>query len=276
MPELPEVETVVIGLRQTKGILQQKITNLIIRQPKLRITIPDNTADLVIGNVIYNIYRRAKYAIIELDNAHSIIIHLGMSGRLSSYSGKREQYNKHDHVSLIMDSGVELTLNDPRRFGLVTVLPNQNLAQSGLFINLGPEPLEAAFDTDYLHSKLLNKKSPIKTTIMDNSVVVGVGNIYASESLFRAGISPIRPANSLTYNELELLIAAIKETLIDAIKAGGSTLRDYRMLDGSTGYFQHTFRIYDKAGESCIKCKQSISKIVQQGRATYWCTGCQT
>lgn len=275
MPELPEVETVCRGL--SKAMTGQRIEAITVNRKDLRIPFPARLKE-VAGARVKAIERRAKYILIRLDNGKTMIVHLGMSGRMV-VQGKDHAYEpeKHDHLLMKMQSGVKVVFNDPRRFGLVDLAETDTLAQHRLFQHLGPEPLDKEFNAEYLAARLKEKKVAIKLAIMDQQLVVGVGNIYASEALFRAAIDPTRAARSLKQAEIPKLVEAIKRVLQDAIKAGGSSLRDYVQADGELGYFQHHWAVYDKAGKKCpgctcdIKKTGGIEKITQGQRSTFYC-----
>jgi formamidopyrimidine-DNA glycosylase len=272
MPELPEVETVKNGLLPIlKG---QKITGAIVRRPNLRLPMPQNLGEATVNSTINDISRRAKYLIFELDNDKVILFHLGMSGKLVWHSQPPESYGKHDHAVINFSHG-SLILTDPRRFGLLLLMDKSELNESILIKNLGIEPLEKDFNSQYIINGLKKRSQNIKIAIMDGHFVVGVGNIYASESLFRAKILPSRPANTLKQHEAEKLADSIKNVLNDAIRSGGSTLRDYVRSDGNSGYFQHSFKVYGREGQACISCGNKIKRAVMGQRATYWCQDCQ-
>ena len=271
MPELPEVENVVLGLK-TK-LKNQLITKIVVRREGLRQPFP--VLDKTVGAKISEVSRRAKYILMQLDDDTTLIWHLGMSGRLNIFD-KKKNYKplKHDH--LLMETPLyRVVLNDPRRFGLVDLVKTRNLNNYKFLRDLGIEPLDKGFTTVYLHKQLAHKKMPIKQALMDQKVVVGIGNIYASEALFKAKISPLKAANSLTLVQLELLIAEITKVLREAIKLGGSSLRDYVKADGKKGDFQKYHLVYGKAGEDCPVCSRKIQRIVQGGRATFYCAKCQ-
>lgn len=268
MPELPEVETVRRGITSLCG---KTITNVIIRNAKLRYPVSDDFNSLILNKTILNIERRAKYLILNLTEGQ-IIVHLGMSGSLTLINGSENTVLKHDHIDIIFGDTV-LRYNDPRRFGCV--MYSENHESHRLIKDLGPEPLTDSFNTEYLVSKLKNKKSSIKQVIMDNYIVVGVGNIYASEALFMAKISPIRIANSLNLNEIKLLVNSIKQILANAIELGGSSLRDYKHADGSLGYFQSTHKVYDKLGKPCSICHDLILEKRLGQRNSFYCPTCQ-
>lgn len=273
MPELPEVETVCRGL--AKAISRKKIKNVTVRRRKLRIPVPKDFENRLTGRKILEIRRRAKYIIMDLNGGISVLWHLGMSGSMT-IAKKTATPEKHDHV--IFQAGKQtVTFNDPRRFGLVTVDRTTDLPHNRLFKHLGPEPLEKKFNGKYLYQKCASKKLAVKLAIMDQKLVVGVGNIYASEALYKAGIDPCRRSCDLTPPEISRLVTAIKSVLKKAIAAGGSSLRDYVQTDGALGYFQHQWAVYDKKGKACPGCDCAIAKtggiakIVQGGRATFYC-----
>lgn len=275
MPELPEVETTMRGI--APHIKNRTIIKVEQRRKDLRFPFPKNFVSRLEGATIASLSRRAKYILVHLDSGETLVIHLGMSGSLVF----RERTRKHDHVVFTFDDGLRLVFNDPRRFGLMDLVKDTKTHK--LFLHLGAEPLEKAFNSVTLEDSLRNKKTPIKTAIMDQTVVVGVGNIYASESLFLAKISPLRPANSLKKNEYQALVDAIKLILKAAIKSGGSTLRDFVRSSGDAGYFQHQFNVYGRENKPCLCAAKHgiltitplVKKIVQQGRATYYCSTCQ-
>lgn len=273
MPELPEVETVCRGL--APALTGHKITSVTVNRRKLRIPVPRDFEKTLTGSRIVKIRRRAKYIIMELDNGTSALWHLGMSGSMI-ISATMPVPAKHDHV-IFQAGGKTITFNDPRRFGLVTADQTKNLADNKLLRHLGPEPLESGFNAKYLHEKLSTKKIAVKLAIMDQRLVVGVGNIYASEALFAARIDPRRSALTITREEAATLARAIKAVLKRAIAAGGSSLRDYVQADGELGYFQHAWAVYNKKGKACPGCRCTlaktggIAKIIQGGRATFYC-----
>lgn len=271
MPELPEVETVVTGLRSE--VLGNSFHKIQIFRTDLRQQIPSNIADLILNHEIIDVRRKAKYILIHLANAQVLIMHLGMSGKI--VIGKNEKPKKHDHIIFTLSSNQQITFNDPRRFGLVITCSTAGIDKLKLFANLGPEPLSSDFTTDYLSKTLKSRSSPIKTTIMNNEVVVGVGNIYACEALFKAKISPLRPANFLTISEIENLVAIIKEVLALAIQAGGSSLKDYVNINGDLGYFQNQLQVYGRANLDCHICNSKILQIKQGGRSSFYCGNCQ-
>ena len=268
MPELPEVETIKRGLSSLVG---QKIGDVKIHHFGLRYKIDSNLAKTISNQTITQIYRRAKYLIFKLTNGY-LIIHLGMSGSLTLRQNPAPDKKKHDHVEFIFAKQT-LTYNDPRRFGaiLYTDSPDTHV----LIAKLGVEPLESEFNTEYLMQSLHGKKATIKQLIMNNHIIVGVGNIYACEALFLAHILPTRIANSITAQEAEKLVAAIKEVLALAIKMGGSSLRDYKQADNTMGYFQTAHNVYGKANKPCPICNGNISQKRLGQRNSFFCLHCQ-
>jgi formamidopyrimidine-DNA glycosylase len=273
MPELPEVETVCAGLRST--ILHKKITNAENFRPNLRIPFPSNFSQHLKGKTVNSVKRRAKYIIITLDDDSVIIAHLGMSGKMIVYNNLQNERKKHDHAVFQFENGMEMVFNDTRRFGLITFSDIANLNKHELIANLGLEPLEEIFNGESLYKILQKKSTPIKNTIMDASTVVGVGNIYACEALFRSQIHPAKKSNLLTQKQCNLLADNIKTILLAAIEAGGSTLRDYVQSSGDEGYFQHNFKVYGRVSENCYVCSNEIKRIKQSGRSTFYCENCQ-
>jgi len=266
MPELPEVETVRTGL--ARSWIGKRIDGVELRREGLRFPFPDELEERLTGRKIAQIRRRAKYLLIDLDNDDILLSHLGMSGKWILDASDCE--GKHDHVVLHLDDGSMSVYNDPRRFGVLDIFSGDS---HKLLDHLGPEPLEEWGGQD-LYAKLQKRKSAIKICILDQKVVVGVGNIYACEALNRSGISPTRISNKVTKKECESLVNEIKIILAEAIQAGGSTLRDFAGVDGTLGYFPHQFKVYDKEGEDC-DCGGIIERLVQGGRSTFWCSSCQ-
>ncbi|HOO52209.1 MAG TPA: bifunctional DNA-formamidopyrimidine glycosylase/DNA-(apurinic or apyrimidinic site) lyase [Alphaproteobacteria bacterium] len=277
MPELPEVETVLSGLKQF--MTDQKILEAKIFTKKIRNLVPKNMAKTLENKGVVGLYRRAKYIVIDLENNHSMILHLGMSGVMKTYlkDGKKFEKDRHDHLWLKMEDGNEIVFRDPRRFGVLDLLPTGEVSSSKYFSHLGLEPLSNEFSVKKLRAILSSRKVAIKQAIMDQKIVVGVGNIYASEALFKSGIDPRRAAYSLSLEEATLLVRNIKSILRLAIKNGGSTLRDYRNIGGERGYFQMHFSVYDREGRPCPDCTCNIEKtggvkrIVQGNRSTFYC-----
>ena len=269
MPELPEVETTRLGLLSLEG---QTIAAVAIRNPSLRWPVPAALARMLPGQRLHALTRRAKYLLARCDGG-TLLLHLGMSGRLCLLP-QDEAPGKHDHFDLRFADGRVLRLRDPRRFGAV-LWAEQDPARHPLLNSLGPEPLEDAFDGDWLHRNLRTRSAPIKNAIMDSRIVVGVGNIYASESLFRARIDPRKPANRLSKTECMRLACEIKATLHDALRAGGSSLRDFFGADGNPGYFQQSYFVYGRSGAPCRVCGGAITCLRLGQRSTFYCANCQ-
>jgi len=270
MPELPEVETTRIGI--APHVLGEKIRNVIIRNGKLRWPVPEQLGKALTGNTIRKLTRRAKYLLFQTESG-CMILHLGMSGSLRILTGDTAA-EKHDHVDFVFESGSCLRFRDPRRFGCI-LWTTKDPGQHVLLSNLGPEPLGDELDGDYLFRKSRKRTQSIKTFIMDSRIVAGVGNIYANEALYAAGIHPKRKAGRLTKERYEKLSTSIKDILKQALAKGGTTLRDFVNGQGEPGYFRHELQVYDRAGEPCIKCKLPI-KIQRLGqRSTFYCSHCQ-
>lgn len=270
MPELPEVETTCKGI--AKHLMNKSVAEVIIRQPKLRWPIPANIKKLLPNEKILSIERRAKYILIGFKTG-TLILHLGMSGSLRIVKAK-QAYDKHDHFDLVLKNGSCLRLHDPRRFGSV-LWTQQPAAEHKLLCKLGPEPLTEAFTAKYLYTQSRKRKVNIKQFIMNSHIVVGVGNIYASESLFLAAIHPRKAAGTVSLVRYEKLVYSIKEVLTAAIKQGGTTLKDFTQSDGKPGYFQQQLNVYGRKAEPCPNCDKPISHCSLGQRATYYCTECQ-
>jgi len=268
LPELPEVEVTRRGI--APHVTGRAISAVVVRDPRLRWRVPESVS-LLAGRKVLRVSRRGKYLLLDLDGGH-LIVHLGMSGSLRLVAPETLP-QKHDHVDLAFGARV-LRLRDPRRFGalLWTEAPTQ---EHPLLRHLGIEPLSGAFRAQRLHAMVRGSRAPIKQFLMDGRKIVGVGNIYASEALFRAGIRPQTAAGRLSFARCGRLVDAIKQTLRAAIRAGGSSLRDFVGGDGEPGYFQKHYSVYDRAGEPCGRCSTPIRRIVQGQRATYYCAGCQ-
>lgn len=270
MPELPEVETTRRGI--APALEGRRIIAAIVREPRLRWRIPRELPGLLAGRRIHAVRRRAKYILVDLDRG-SLILHLGMSGNLRVLPADTPVLI-HDHVDLQLDSGLALRFNDPRRFGCLLHVMDDPLMHK-LLQGLAPEPLDDSFDGEYLLCAFRGRKMAIKHLVMNNKLVVGVGNIYASESLFRARIDPRTPAGKLKLEQLNKLAKAIKQVLRMAIKAGGTTLRDYVGANGDPGYFKQKLYVYERAGEACRVCRGPIKQFNQGQRSTYFCPRCQ-
>jgi formamidopyrimidine-DNA glycosylase len=271
MPELPEVETTRRGIEPY--LLGQTIREVIIRRGDLRLPVPV-TIDSIETLDILRVERRAKYLIIHLTKNQYLLIHLGMSGSLR-ITNPADEFRKHDHIAITLASGKQLRFHDPRRFGIFTHLLNKNPYDHVLLKKLGPEPFCHSFHSEYLFHALRKKSISIKVAIMDNLIVVGVGNIYASESLFDARISPELPANQVSQKSLIRLVESIQKILQRSIDQGGTTLRDFLHQDGSPGYFRQQLFVYGRAGESCRICKKEIVQMTQGQRSTFYCPSCQ-
>jgi len=269
MPELPEVETTRRGI--TPYVEGQRVELIIIRQPKLRWQVPDSLHQLE-GQTINGVTRRAKYLLLHATNG-CVILHLGMSGSLRVID-KNLKAEKHDHVDIILATGKALRLHDPRRFGAVLWTQNDPLHHK-LLVKLGPEPLSDAFHAQLLYKTSRKRRVSVKQFIMNAHIVVGVGNIYASEALFMARISPQVVVGKISLVRYEALVNAIKTVLIAAIKQGGTTLRDFVQAEGKPGYFQQQLSVYGRAGEQCIVCGVFIKKITQGQRSSFYCPQCQ-
>ncbi|WP_018149826.1 bifunctional DNA-formamidopyrimidine glycosylase/DNA-(apurinic or apyrimidinic site) lyase [Leeia oryzae] len=275
MPELPEVETTKRGI--LPHIQGRQVTRVIVRQARLRWPVPELLADYMVGRVLKAVERRAKYLLFDL-GAGWLMCHLGMSGSLRVLSEPMPE-KKHDHIDIEFDGGadaggVTLRYHDPRRFGCMLWIPD-DWREHALLKGLGPEPLSDSFTAQALQSALKGRKQPVKQVIMDQQVVVGVGNIYASESLFHAGIHPLTPAGQLDFSACERLVSCIKATLESALQSGGSTLRDYLNSNGETGYFQLQLYVYDQAGKPCRVCGTPVSTLKIGQRSSFFCENCQ-
>ena len=282
MPELPEVETVRRGLAPVME--GQKIARTEVNRPNLRWPFPENMAARLSGVRISQLRRRSKYILADLDSGESLLIHLGMSGRMLISGAKLGQFSqdhpaaeKHDHVVFHMESGARITFNDPRRFGAMDLLETKSADAHKLLSVIGPEPLGNAFDENYLVAALEGKGSPIKSALLDQRIVAGLGNIYVCETLYRAGISPLRKAGQISKPRVRSLVPIIRQVLNEAIDAGGSSLKDFRQADGDLGYFQHSFDVYGREGETCrsADCSAYIKRTVQSGRSSFYCPQCQ-
>jgi formamidopyrimidine-DNA glycosylase len=267
MPELPEVETTVRGLAHVlKG---RRIMRVEARRADLRRSFPKDLGQRLTGATVTGLGRRAKYGLIDTDRGDTMVFHLGMSG---SWRIDHAKLEKHDHLLLETDEGKRLALNDPRRFGSVDLIRTDELHEWPAFKALGPEPLD--LDARELRRKLAGRSAAIKLLLLDQRIVAGLGNIYACEALYRAGIHPMRAGGSVSLERLKRLIAAIHHVLAEAIAAGGSTLRDFARPDGELGYFSKSFSVYDREGQPCA-CGGTVKRIVQGGRSTFYCPKCQ-
>ena len=282
MPELPEVETVRRGLAPTlEGHRLVRVQQL---RPDLRFPFPDGFVQRLTGATITRLDRRAKYLLGHLDRGDSLVMHLGMTGRFEidglvpgEFDRAVDPDPKHAHVIFETDAGGMVTYYDPRRFGFMGLVPTAELDSHPWFAGMGPEPLGPGFTADTLIKAFAGRKQGPKTLLLDQRVVAGLGNIYVSEALHRAHISPLKPAGAIAKKRIPPLVAAIKDVLAEAVEVGGSTLRDFAAADGALGYFQHRFRVYDREGEPCPTpgCGGTISRVVQSGRSTFYCPKCQ-
>jgi formamidopyrimidine-DNA glycosylase len=278
MPELPEVETVMRGLQaRLEG---RRIVHAAVNRPDLRWPFPPGLAARLTGAQVLSFRRRAKYILMRLSGGDSVLIHLGMSGRMNLTLGRPNSVTPHEHLSLEVDDGWRVGFVDPRRFGSVDLVPTAAEDQHRLLADMGPEPLDDAFSVAMLDEALRGKKTPIKAALLDQRIVCGLGNIYVCEALFRARISPRRLADSVVGVRAARLVPEIKATLREAIAAGGSSLRDYVQPDGELGYFQHAWKVYGREGEKCPDCPgtptcDGIQRITQSGRSTFFCARLQ-
>lgn len=289
MPELPEVETVRRGL--APSLEGRRIRLVTQRRPNLRYMLPERFAERLSGRLVLRLVRRAKYILAYLEGDEVLLIHLGMSGRflihqgtaipkrpgLFHYEAEDAGEGKHDHIVFDMEDGTRIVYSDHRRFGFMDLIDEEALETNAHLARLGPEPLGNAFSAETLLARLKGRKTPIKSALLDQNTVAGLGNIYVCEALFRAGISPKRAAVNVGAARAERLTRAIRDVLTEAIEAGGSTLRDYAQADGELGYFQHSFSVYDREGEVCSKpgCGATVKRIAQAGRSTFFCPRCQ-
>ena len=274
MPELPEVQTVVNGIKSK--INKHKILRFKKYISKLRYPIQKNLSSKIEGSTVTTVFRRAKYIIINLSNNRSLVIHLGMSGRVIIVKNNKKKF-KHTHFSILFDKNLVFQFIDPRRFGYIFVTETASLERHRFFVNLGVEPLIRQFNDRYLLNVTKNKKSPIKNIIMNQKYIVGVGNIYASEALFMSGIHPFRLGKDITKRDCEKLVRAIKSVLKKSIKLGGSSINDHTMVSGKMGYFQNKLYVYGKEGSKCTKrsCQSPIIRIVIAQRSSFYCSECQ-
>jgi formamidopyrimidine-DNA glycosylase len=274
MPELPEVETVMRGLRaRLEG---RRIARAAAHRADLRWPLPEGLARRLTGARVLGFRRRGKYILMRLDGGDSVLLHLGMSGRMLIEKAGRNEVTPHEHLVMETDDGWRVSFVDPRRFGSVDLVPTAQEDAHRLLQELGPEPLDDAFTPAVLSAALTGKRTSIKAALQDQKVVAGLGNIYVSEALFRAAISPQRSAHTIPGTRAARLVAAIKDTLREAIAAGGSSLRDYVQPDGELGYYQHSWKVYGREGEPCERCPgkpacPGIRRIVQAGRSTFYC-----
>ncbi len=282
MPELPEVETVRRGL--LPAMEGHVIEQAEVRRDGLRWKFPENMAGRLTGARVNALRRRSKYILADLDTEETLIIHLGMSGRMQvsgvkigDFFHEHQAEQKHDHVVLHMSGGGRVTFNDARRFGAMDLAATDHVQEHKMLAGLGPEPLGNDFHETLLKEKFKGRKTPVKSALLDQKIVAGLGNIYVCEVLNRVGIAPTRPVGKIDAAEISALVPAVREVLSEAIEAGGSSLKDYRQADGELGYFQHSFKVYGREGEACQTsgCDGEISRIMQSGRSSFFCTQCQ-
>jgi formamidopyrimidine-DNA glycosylase len=286
MPELPEVETVRAGLAPV--LEGRRIGRVELRRPDLRFPLPEGFGPRLTGARVLVLRRRAKYLLADLDTGETLISHLGMSGRwmVSAPGGTAQPGDfyfegpalpAHDHVVLDIEDGPRLTYNDPRRFGFMDLCGTALLEETAHFKGMGPEPLDNGFNAAHLAAAFAGKSQSVKATLLDQRMVAGLGNIYVCEALWRAGIHPKRAAGRIAPGRLEALAGAIRAVLEEAIRAGGSTLRDFAAIDGAAGGFQQSFAVYDQEGAACrtAGCRGAVRRAVQAGRSTFYCSGCQ-
>ena len=282
MPELPEVETVRRGLAPVME--GQVIARAQVNRPDLRWPFPPDMAARLTGRRVMALRRRSKYILADLDSGETLLIHLGMSGRmlvsgdpLGLFVHDHPMAEKHDHVVLHIANGARITFNDPRRFGAMDLLETATADQHKLLSVIGPEPLGNDFNEPYLVAALKGRNTPVKSALLDQRIVAGLGNIYVCEALFRARISPQRRAGQIAATRVAAMVPIIRQVLAEAIEAGGSSLRDFRQADGELGYFQHSFDAYGREGEPCRApgCNSTIARIVQGGRSSFYCPKCQ-
>ena len=270
MPELPEVETTVRGLEHVlKG---RRLSRVEARRADLRRAFPHDLGQRLTGARVTALGRRAKYGLIHTDRGDTMVFHLGMSG---AWRVDPDDLGKHDHLLLETEEGRRLHLRDPRRFGSVDLMPTDELGRWPPFEALGPEPLDGSIDGQWLRRKFAGRTAAVKLLLLDQRVVAGLGNIYVCEALFRARIDPRKPAGKVSRKKLDALAEAIPAVLEEAIRAGGSTLKDFAAPDGELGYFSKSFDVYDREGETCRGCTGKVRRIVQGGRSTFFCPSCQ-
>lgn len=282
MPELPEVETVRRGLEPV--MTDTVIESAQVNRPDLRWPLPVNMSERLTGQRVLGLRRRSKYILCDLEGGETLLIHLGMSGRMlisgaqvGAFAHPHPAPEKHDHVVLNMVGGARITFNDARRFGAMDLAQTSEVDSHKWLAGLGPEPLGNAFSEDHLVARLKGRKMPIKSALLDQKIVAGLGNIYVCETLYRAGIHPARQAGAISERRVRSMVPIIRQVLEEAIAAGGSSLRDFRQADGELGYFQHNFDVYGREGMTCKtqECQAEVRRIVQSGRSSFYCPTCQ-
>jgi formamidopyrimidine-DNA glycosylase len=282
MPELPEVETVRRGL---SPVMEGAVIYLAeVNRPDLRWPLPELMAERLTGRRVTALRRRSKYLLADLDSGETLLVHLGMSGRMlvsgvqvGAFYHDHPAPQKHDHVVLHIQGGARVTFNDARRFGAMDLVATDRADDHKLLADLGPEPFANDFNGPYLAERLKGRRTPVKSALLDQRIVAGLGNIYVAETLFRAGVSPYRLAGDLAEPAIHALVPIIRDVLSEAIEAGGSSLRDFRQANGELGYFSKHFQVYDREGEPCETpgCKGIVTRTVQSGRSSFWCPACQ-
>jgi formamidopyrimidine-DNA glycosylase len=282
MPELPEVETVRLGLAPVME--GRRLARVDQNRPDLRWPLPDRFAERLTGRTVLRLRRRSKYLLIDMDGAETLIAHLGMSGRMLVEDGVVGDFvhaagrlPQHDHVVFHVENGPRIAFNDARRFGALDLWPTDALQTHRLLAGLGPEPLGNGFSAAWLAARFAGRRAPVKAALLDQRIVAGLGNIYVCEALHAAGIAPARAVGSLSEIRIAGLAQAVRDTLVAAIAAGGSSLKDFRHADGALGYFQHGFQTYGRAGQPCLKpgCCGTVARLAQAGRSSFWCPSCQ-
>jgi len=278
MPELPEVETVRRGIAPV--LEGQRLIMAKAMRADLRVPIPKNFSKALENKRVDRVDRRSKYLLIYMEDGLVLILHLGMSGRITLYNRQQQTpppIGKHDHLVFETENGILMVFNDPRRFGMAVFGDAATINQHPLLKNMGPEPISNAFHPQYLEEAFKNRTGSIKNILLNQKIIAGLGNIYVCEALFRSGIHPTRAANSLSKKDIEALVPNIVSVIRQAIEAGGSTLKDYAQVDGDLGYFQHSFQVYGRENESCFhkECKDTVARIVQSSRSTFYCPTCQ-
>ena len=282
MPELPEVETVRRGL--APAMEGTRIARADVNRPDLRWPFPPRMAERLTGQTVLRLRRRSKYILADLSSDETLLIHLGMSGRMLISGDPLGQFlhnhpapEKHDHVVLHMANGARITFNDPRRFGAMDLIATSKADHHPLLAKLGPEPLGNTFNEGYLTAAFKGKNTPVKSALLDQRIVAGLGNIYVCEALYRGRISPKRRAGQISAKRVAALVPIIRDVIAEAIEAGGSSLRDFRQADGELGYFQHRFDVYDREGQPCRSsdCTGQVARVVQSGRSSFYCPLCQ-
>jgi len=280
MPELPEVETVRRGL--APAMEGRRLTTVETRRADLRFPFPENFASRLTGARVERMGRRAKYLAAELDTGDCLIMHLGMTGRFTIAGRIQGDFHhdpgpadRHEHVVFGLDDGGRVGYSDPRRFGFMDIWPAADIENYPAFKAMGPEPLSNGFSGAWLREAFRGRRTPVKAALLDQTMVAGLGNIYVCEALWRAGISPKKLAGAVSAQKAEALAAAVREVIAEAIEAGGSSISDFAAADGSLGYFQHRFSVYDREGEACRRCGGGVKRLVQSGRSTFHCPSCQ-